>query len=232
MLRRNMPRTEGFVTMNPAVLLIGSKNYSSWSLRGYLLARMSGIAFETRAVDVGDDESRAQLLMQPSSTRLPCLLHNGATIWDTLAIAEYLNEQCPDAMMFPADRVARARCRSISGEMHSSFAVLREALPMNLRVFRPHLRLWSAVRADIDRITEIWRECLGSWHGPWLLGDHPTVADAMFAPVVTRFRTYDIKMDAICEPYCQRVMSWAPLQDWFADAQQEAETIEELEVEF
>jgi glutathione S-transferase len=153
-------------------------------------------------------------------------------IWDTLAIAEYLNEIFPNAGMLPADRLARARCRSVSGEMHSGFAVLREALPMNLRTFRPRFAVWSAVQADIDRITEIWRECLETWKGPWLFGAKPTVADAMYAPVVTRFRSYDVKMDKICERYCQQITAWPDMKEWFAAAQQEPDQIDELDIEF
>jgi len=218
--------------MNGATLLISSKNYSSWSLRGYLLVRMAGLPFEEKVVDPDDPANRAELLMQSSSIRIPCLLHGEVTVWDTIAIAEYLNELFPEARMLPDERVARARCRSIAGEMHSGFANLREALPMNLRLFRPGFTVWSAVQADIDRITEIWRECLSTWRGPFLFGGRPSIADAMYAPVVTRFRSYDIAQDELCEPYCRQVMAWKPMADWFAAAQREPEQIEELDIEF
>jgi glutathione S-transferase len=218
--------------MAGATLLISSKNYSSWSLRGHLLVRLAGLAFEEKVVDLDDPVNRKELLMQSSSIRIPALMHDDVVIWDTIAIAEYLNEMFPNAGMLPADRGARARCRSISGEMHSGFAVLREALPMNLRIFRPRFAIWSAVQADIDRITEIWRECLGTWKGPWLFGAKPTIADAMYAPVVTRFRSYDVKMDKVCEAYCQQITSWPDMKDWFAAAQREPEQIDELDIEF
>jgi glutathione S-transferase len=218
--------------MNGATLLISSKNYSSWSLRGFLLARLAGLTFEEKVVDVDDPVYRAELLMQSASIRIPCLLHGDVTVWDTLAIAEYLNETFPAAQMLPADRQARARCRSIAGEMHSGFANLREALPMNLRLFRPGFTVWSAVQADIDRIVEIWSECLDTWRGPWLFGAAPTIADAMYAPVVTRFRSYDIRQLGACEAYCRHVMAWAPMREWFAAAQKEPEQIDELDVEF
>lgn len=218
--------------MAGATLLISSKNYSSWSLRGHLLVRLAGLAFEEKVVDLDDPVNRKELLMQSSSIRIPALMHDDVVIWDTIAIAEYLNEMFPNAGMLPAERGARARCRSVSGEMHSGFAVLREALPMNLRIFRPRFAVWSAVQADIDRITEIWRECLSTWKGPWLFGAKPTIADAMYAPVVTRFRSYDVKMDKVCEAYCQQITAWPDMKEWFAAAQREPEQIDELDIEF
>jgi glutathione S-transferase len=136
------------------------------------------------------------------------------------------------AGMLPSERAARARCRSISGEMHSGFSALREALPMNLKLFRPGFAVWSAVQADIDRITEIWRECLTTWKGPWLFGVEPTIADAMYAPVVTRFRSYDVKMTGACERYCHQIMAWPEMKEWFAAAQKEPDQIDELDIEF
>ena len=215
-----------------ATLLISSKNYSSWSLRGFLLVRLSGLPFTEQVVDMEDPINRAELLMQTSSIRIPMLVHDGVSIWDTLAMAEYLNEVCPDAGMLPAERVARARCRSISGEMHSGFSALRAALPMNLKLFRPEFSIWSAVQADINRITDIWRECIETWGGPWLFGDRPTIADAMYAPVVTRFRSYDVAMEGVCEAYCRTILAWQPMKEWWAAAQAEPEQIEELDIEF
>jgi glutathione S-transferase len=218
--------------MAEATLLISSKNYSSWSLRGFLLARMSGLTFEERKVDPDDPATRAELLLRASSIRVPCLVHDGVSIWDTLAIAEYLHEIRPQAGMLPGDRIARARCRSIAGEMHSGFSALRSSLPMNLRAHRPGFTVWSAAKADIDRITEIWRECLETWRGPWLFGRRASIADAMYAPVVTRFRTYDVALDQASASYCQRIQGWPDLKEWTEAALQEPEQIEELEVEF
>ena len=138
----------------------------------------------------------------------------------------------PKAAMLPPERAARARCRSISGEMHSGFSALREALPMNLKLFRPKFAVWSAVQADIDRITEIWRECLATWKGPFLFGAKPSIADAMYAPVVTRFRSYDVQMHGACERYCQQIMAWPDMKEWFAAAQKEPDQIDELDIEF
>ncbi len=218
--------------MANATLLISSKNYSSWSLRGYLLTRLSGLPFEEKVVAADDPSARAELLLRSSSILVPCLVHDGLSVWDTLAIAEYLNELFPDAGMFPADRAARARCRSISGEMHSGFSALRSSLPMNLRTHKPGFTVWSSAQADIDRITEIWRDCLGTSKGPWLFGAAPCVADAMYAPVVTRFLTYDVQLDDTCKKYCAHVMDWPDMREWVEAAKREPEQIEELDVEF
>jgi glutathione S-transferase len=223
---------EGLVTMKGATLFISSKNYSSWSLRGFLLARLSGLQFEEQVVSPDDPTRRAELLLQTSSIRIPYLVHGSVIIWDVLALAEYLNETFPKAHMLPEEPKARAHCRSISGEMHSGFAALRGSLPMNLKLFRPDFTLWSAVRADISRITDIWKECLEASHGPWLYGKRPTIADAMYAPVATRFRTYDVKVDRVSEAYCEHVLAWPDLREWWAAAQREPEQIEELDIEF
>jgi len=218
--------------MAVATLLISSKNYSSWSLRGFLLARIARLEFEEKLVDPTDPNTRAELLLKASSIRVPCLVHDGITVWDTLAIAEYLHEVFPNAGLYPSDRMARARCRSISGEMHSGFSALRSSLPMNLRAHRAGFKLWSAARADIDRITEIWRECLATWGGPWLFGRNPTVADAMYAPVATRFRSYDVALDTVSNRYAAQIFGWPPMQEWTDAAMREPEQIDELEVEF
>ena len=218
--------------MAVATLLISSKNYSSWSLRGFLLARIARLEFEEKVVDPDDPNTRAELLLRASSIRVPCLVHDGITVWDTLAIAEYLHEVFPNAGLYPSNRMARARCRSISGEMHSGFSALRSSLPMNLRAHRIGFKLWSAARADIDRITEIWRECLGTWGGPWLFGREPTVADAMYAPVATRFRSYDVALDTVSKRYAAQIFDWPLMQEWTDAAMREPEQIDELEVEF
>jgi len=218
--------------MAEATLLISSRNYSSWSLRGWLLTRMSGLDFEVSVTDPDDPAAKAELLLRSSSILVPCLIHDGISVWDTLAIAEYLNEICPKAGMLPEDWAARARCRSISGEMHSGFSALRSSLPMNLRGHRPGFRVWSSAQADIDRIATIWRECLDTWHGPYLFGARRSIADAMFAPVVTRFRTYDVTLDAACRAYGDRILAWPDLQEWTKAALDEPAEIEELDIEF
>jgi glutathione S-transferase len=218
--------------MSETILTISSRNYSSWSLRGWLLARMSGLPFEVKELAADDAAALDELMLRSSSILVPSLLHDGISVWDTLAIAEYLNEVCPQAGMFPADRAARARCRSISGEMHSGFGSLRSALPMNLRAHRVGFRILSAARMDIERILTIWRECLAEWKGPWLFGERRCVADAMYAPVVTRLLTYDVKVDPVCMAYCDRTMAVPDMQEWIALAKDEVEELAELEIEF
>jgi glutathione S-transferase len=218
--------------MAEATLLISSKNYSSWSLRGYLLAKLSGIDFAEEHVAPDDPRAREELLMRTSSILVPALLHGNVSVWDTIAIAEYLNEIKPEAGMLPADPVARARCRSISGEMHSGFAALRSSLPMNLRFHKPGFTVWSSAQADIDRITHIWRECLTTWKGPFLFGRAPTIADAMYAPVVTRFLSYDVAVGPACQDYCDTIMKWPPMAEWVADSHEEPQEIIELDLDF
>lgn len=213
-------------------LTISSRNYSSWSLRGWLLARLAGIEFETVVVPVDDAAARAELLLLSPSILVPCLHHEGIKVWDTLAIAEYLNEIRPQAHLLPADRAARAHCRAVCGEMHSGFSALRSALPMNLRAQFPNFRVWSRAQDDIERVLAIWRECLAGYGGPWLFGDEIGMADAMYAPVVTRFLTYDVKLDKDIAEYCMRVLAQPFVAGWIGTAKAETEDIDELDMEF
>ena len=137
--------------MAKAVLTLSSRNYSSWSLRGWLLCRLAGLEIEEQRVSIDDPDNRAELLLLSPSVLVPRLTHDGASVWDTLAIAEYLNERFPKAKMYPADRIARAHCRSISGEIHSGFANLRSALPMNLRARHKNFRIFTGAKPDIER---------------------------------------------------------------------------------
>ena len=152
----------------PSTLTISSKNYSSWSLRGWLLCRMAGLKFEEVVLSLDDPATRAELLLLSPSFLVPCLTHDGIKIWDTLSIAEYLAEIAPKAELFPKDKASRAHCRSVSGEMHSGFYNLRSALPMNLKAHYPDFKVWTGAQADIDRVTQIWRECLAASKGPYL----------------------------------------------------------------
>lgn len=217
--------------MAKATLTISSKNYSSWSLRGWLLCRMAGLDFEERITSIDDPSTRAELLLLSPSFLVPCLRHDGATVWDTLAIGEYLNELKPEAALLPADRIARAHCRAVSGEMHSGFANLRSALPMNLKAHYPGFKVWAGAQADIDRVVEIWRECLTRYGGPFLFGA-PSLADAMYAPVCTRFTTYDVKLDEACAAYRARILQLPPMVEWIDAAHNEPDEMEELDVEF
>jgi glutathione S-transferase len=163
---------------------------------------MAGLDCEVAMSGIDDASARAELLLLSPSFLVPCLTHDGNKVWDTLAIAEYLNEIRPGATLLPEARGARAHCRSICGEMHSGFSNLRSALPMNLRAHYPAFKVWAGVQADIDRVVAIWRECLAKYGGPFLFGAKPTMADAMYAPVCTRFITYDVKLDSDCAAYC------------------------------
>src|SRR5277367_1353919 len=218
--------------MAKATLLISSKNYSSWSLRGWLLAKWAGLDFAEQVASSDDPSVRAELLLQSSSILVPTLIHNGISIWDTVAIGEYLHELYPKAALLPVDPVARAHCRSICGEMHSGFGALRSALPVNLRGTKPGFVVWSAAQADIERILKIWRECFERWKGPYLFGKTLTMADAMYAPVCTRFRTYCVELDPEADAYCERIMTLPTMLEWIEAAKLEPEDMPELDAEF
>ena len=217
--------------MAQTTLSISSKNYSSWSLRGWLMAKLAGIAFEERIIAPDDADARAEILLLSPSILVPCLDHDGVRVWDTLAIGEFLHEIAPDAGLLPKDRAQRAHCRSICGEMHSGFSALRQALPMNVRAHFPRFKVWSKAQADIERIATIWGDCLNSRGGPFLFGDL-SMADAMYAPVVSRLRTYDVALAPKLQAYALRVWSLPAMVEWREGALAEAEEIEELEVEF
>ena len=217
--------------MATTTLTISSKNYSSWSLRGWLLAKFAGLEFEEVVTAPDDASARAEILLLSSSILVPCLRHEGATIWDTLAIAEYLNEIRPEAGLLPADRIRRAHCRSICGEIHSGFTTLLASLPVNLKGHFPCFKIWSRAQADIDRVCTIWRDCLEVSDGPFLFGTR-TMADAMYAPVVTRFMTYDVKLESSLAAYAATVLAMPEMQQWIEAARAEPSDIEELEVEY
>ncbi len=218
--------------MSKAVLTLSSKNYSSWCLRGWLLCRMAGLDFEEEILPADDPSARAELLLLSPSFLVPCLTHGRIKVWDTLAIAEYLNETFPAAGLLPRSLEARTHCRAVSAEMHSGFANLRAALPMNLKSHYPKFKVFAGAQADIERIVAIWRECLKTYDGPYLFGDAPTLADAMYAPVVTRFLTYGVKLDRICADYCDTIMALPEMMEWVDAAKAEPDAVEELEAEF
>ena len=217
--------------MAEATLTISSRNYSSWSLRGWLMARFSGLPFEELMIAPTNPKMRAELLLLSSSMQVPTLRHDGLAIWSNLAIGEYLAEIRPEAGLLPTDRGRRAHCRSICGEMHAGFAPLRSALPMNLKGDFPSFRVWSRAQADIDRILGIWRECLESHGGPFLMGAARTMADAMYAPVCTRLRTYHVPVDPTGQAYCETILAMPEMEEWTAAARAEPDEVEELEIE-
>ena len=217
--------------MASATLTISSKNYSSWSLRGWLLCRMAGLDFEEKLVDIDEDQRQELLLLSPS-VLVPRLTDGDVTVWDTLAIAEYLDEKYPKANLLPKDRAARAICRAVSGEMHQGFHNLRSALPMNLKARHEKFKIFSGARPDVERIKAIWNECLTTYGGPYLFGERLNLADAMYAPVCTRFRTYAIELEPALAAYCERIFEWPLLKEWTEGAIAEPDEIVELEVEF
>ena len=217
--------------MAAATLTLSSKNYSSWSMRGWLMAKLAGIDFEEVILGPADADARAEILLLSPSILVPCLVYEGVRVWDTLAIGEFLHEIAPDKELLPRDRATRAHARAICGEMHSGFVSLRQALPMNIKGHYPGFKIWSKAEADIERIKTIWSDCLARYHGPFLFGP-ATLADAMYAPVVTRFRTYDVKLSGALQDYAERIWSLPAVVEWREAALAEEEEIEELEVEF
>lgn len=218
--------------MPVAELTLSSKNYSSWSLRGWLLCRMAGLDVNEKLIGIEHPDTRAELLLLSPSVLVPRLTHEGASVWDTLAIAEYLHELYPHVGMYPAERIVRAHCRSVSGEIHSGFANLRSALPMNLKVRHEKFPVFPGAKPDIERIETIWEECLSAYGGPWLFGATPTIADAMFAPVAQRFLTYAIRLSPAAADYCATSNGWPLMREWIEAARAEPEEMQELDYEF
>ncbi len=183
-------------------------------------------------VDLDSQENRQELLMLSPSFKVPKLQHDGIEVYSVLAIAAYLNETFPDAGLWPKAKAARAHCRSVSGEMKGGFFTLRSALPMNIKTRYDKYKVFTGARPDIERIKEIWTECLEKYKGPFLFGKKPTVADAMFAPICTRFRTYNVELPEDLQAYCDTIFEWPLMQEWVHAAEQEPEAIEELDIEF
>ena len=207
-------------------LVIGNRNYSSWSLRGWLMARIAGIEFDEIVVPLDLPETQPTIRKHSPSGRVPVLLHRGLAVWESLAIAEYLNDLKPEVGLWPPSAAARAHARSISAEMHAGFVDLRTSMPMNIRASYPGKGMTPQVRADIERITGLWRDCRKRFStafqndAGFLFGAFGA-ADAMYAPVVTRFRTYGVKLDSDSEAYCNAVMDHAAMKQWIADARNE-----------
>jgi glutathione S-transferase len=172
--------------MSPLTLVIGNKNYSSWSLRAWLALEHSGVSYREIVIPLGQPDTLARLLEQSPSGRVPVLVHDGVTIWDSLAIGEHLAEALPAAKLWPEDRAARAVARSVSAEMHSGFAGLRSCMPMNVRAKMPGLGRTPASLRDIERVRAIWTDCRHRFGqgGPFLFGRF-SIADAAYAPVVS-----------------------------------------------
>ncbi|MHB1200103.1 MAG: glutathione S-transferase family protein [Polaromonas sp.] len=207
-------------------LYIGNKNYSSWSMRSWLLLRQSGIPFEEVRVrfDSFDASSRfkAEISRVNPAGKVPVLDDDGFVVWDTLAIAEYLAERFPDRQLWPRDVKARARARSVCAEMHSGFAALRSACPMNIEadLHQAGQLIWRdrpAVRADVARLVSMWRELLAEHNGPMLLG-HFSVADAFYAPVCMRLKSYALPVPADISAYIERLCALPGVKAWINGA--------------
>lgn len=200
-------------------LVIANKNYSSWSMRPWLAMSVAGIGFTEEVIPLDQPDTRARILAHSPAGRVPVLRHGKVTVWESLAILEYLAETWPDAGLWPADREARAMARAVAGEMHAGFQPLRQHCPMNMRRKRAPKELPPAVAADVRRIEDMWlgcREAHGK-DGPFLFGRF-TNADAMFAPVVNRFEVYAVPVSEATRAYMDAVMALPAWQDWMKAA--------------
>ncbi len=211
-------------------LVIGNKNYSSWSLRPWLLMRQAGIAFDEVRIPLRKPDTVARIREHTPAGRVPVLHAGDLTIWDSLAIAEYLAERHPEAALWPADVGARAHARAVSAEMHSGFQALRNHMPMHCRASFPGVGRTPEVLADIARIIESWRDCRTRFGagGPFLFGTF-SIADAMYAPVVLRFKTYAVDLDAVCRGYLDAILALPAMRQWLAEAEAETEVIPDYE---
>jgi glutathione S-transferase len=200
----------------------GNKNYSSWSMRGWLALKLAGADFEEVGFHLGEPGVREKIRQHSPTGKVPALRHGDLTIWDSLAICEYLAERFPEARMWPEDRVDRARARSISAEMHSGFPALRANMPFNVRRSSPGKGRTPDVQEEIERITETWRDCLAHRTGedPFLFGRW-CLADVMYAPVVSRLRTYAVGADEISGAYRAAVWEQEHVREWCAAAKAE-----------
>jgi glutathione S-transferase len=209
--------------MSEFTLIIGNKNYSSWSLRPWLAMKMAGIPFEEIVIPLRRPETAAAITHHSPAGKVPILKHGARVLWESIAILEYLAEMLPNERLWPADVAARAHARVISAEMHAGFGPLRSNMPMDVRALKPGRGMNPDVAKDIARITEIWHDCRARFGdgGPFLFGRFCN-ADAMWAPVVTRFETYGVALDDECRAYCRAILDLAPMQEWYAAARAEA----------
>lgn len=211
--------------MADLTLVIGTKNYSSWSLRPWIALKVAGIPFKEVVIRLRQPDTQAQILNHSPAGKVPILKEGDLTIWDSLAILEYLSDRFPGANLWPTDLRARGVARAVSAEMHSGFGPLRQQLPMDIRSRFP-LRADEAAQVDIDRIQRIWKDCRGRFGagGKFLFGPF-TAADAMFAPVVTRMRTYGVSLEPVSETYCKAVFGLPAMREWEAAAEAENDVI-------
>jgi len=201
----------------------GNKNYSSWSMRGWLALKLAGAEFEEVGFHLGEQGVREKIRRHSPTGKVPALRHRDKVIWDSMAICEYLAERFPEAGMWPGDPMDRATARSICAEMHSGFPALRENMPFNVRRSSPGIGRAPGVQEDIDRISEIWRGCRASRGNeqPFLFGRW-CLADVMYAPVVSRFRTYAVDLDEFSRAYRAAVWGQEHVREWCAAAEAES----------
>ncbi|MDX2217247.1 MAG: glutathione S-transferase family protein [Oculatellaceae cyanobacterium bins.114] len=209
-------------------LVIGNKNYSSWSLRAWLTLKQSGLEFTEIRIPLDTPETHAQIAQHSPSGRVPVLIHNDLHIWESLAICEYITEQVPDRYLLPQDATARAIARAVSSEMHTGFQALRQHMPMDCRSRHPGEGRQPGVQSNIERITQLWQETRQRFGagGDFLFGQF-TYADAMFAPVVSRFVTYGVSLDPVAQAYADAIWALPTMQEWLAAAEAEVEVIED-----
>jgi glutathione S-transferase len=208
--------------MSELTLIVASKNYSSWSLRPYLALAHTGQPFREVVVALDEASTPGEIARYTTSGRLPVLQHGSLTIWDSLAICEYLAETFPEAKLWPQDKAARAVARSAVAEMHSGFTALRRNMPMDLNGRKPGHGRAPGVAEDITRVQQLWRECRERFGqgGPFLFGQF-SIADAFYAPVVTRFVTYDVHLDEVSRAYRDAVLALPSLKKWTEAARAE-----------
>lgn len=216
--------------MHKLTLAIGNKNYSSWSLRPWLLLKHFNIPFDEIRIPLYEADSTEKLEALSPSGLVPALIHNDITVWDSLAICEYVQELYPSMAMWPREREARAIARSISCEMHSGFSALRSHMPMNCKKTFPGKGLNQESESDIRRIQQIWCECQSKYgkNGPLLFGEF-SIADAMFAPVVLRFNTYKVELDDNAKAYVSAMLALPSMKEWLSDACMETEVLSRFE---
>lgn len=208
-------------------LVIANKNYSSWSLRSWLLLREAGVPFEEIRLPLDTDEFYRRIAEYSPARRVPVLLLDDEPVWDSLAIAEAVAELLPEKRLWPRDPASRRHARAIAAEMHAGFEELRGRMPMNCRAMGRKVQMTRELQRDIDRILAIWTDCHDRYgqDGDWLFGEF-SVADAMYAPVVLRFRTYGIEIPAAANHYPLRLMQSEAMQNWILAAESETEVVE------
>jgi glutathione S-transferase len=212
--------------VKPLKLAIANKNYSSWSMRSWVLLTQAGIAFEEIQLKFSDDATVPGVAAYSPTGQVPVLLIGDEPVWDTLAIAEAVAEMFPEKRLWPADARARQVARSICAEMHAGFRSLRGAMPMNLRALMPGKGMSPAVQKDIDRVVEIWESCRARYgRGGELLFGAFTVADAYYAPVATRFLTYGVKLPAVAQRYADTLLALPAVHEWMLQALRETEFV-------